>query len=323
MANPALTLFDKIHGSKGSEKASGRVSADKALSDFADHLKWLASRHVKKTYCEQYLVDGCFGKARALEKLSEVNAYCRTHLTVAGRSFDELLKELRRTSHKISHTILKRYADIVTDYIFDLRGIAEHLERQKDPTYSFLRGEKNYGVHTWEVFRLSRQLAIQSAFRGLPFHVDHKASQIASVFVLRQALEAKFERLIAVHIHNSSGQTPRLRHDFHYDFIANNPSYFTFRSVDFGRLKKIYDWCNEVVHRVYQPLAWQIAFAHSICGGLFNPVRTPPGAGWSIHNSVKINSLSEMQSAFVKHFFDSYEHGIWAVEVGEPEADVQ
>jgi hypothetical protein len=96
-----------------------------------------------------------------------------------------------------------------------------------------------------------------------------------------------------------------------------------FRSVDFGSLKKIYDWCNELVHRLYQPFAWQIAFSHSICGGLFNPVPTAPGVGWSIHNSVKINNPSEMQSAFMKHFCDTYKHGIWAVEAGEPEADVK
>jgi hypothetical protein len=137
-----------------------------------------------------------------------------------------LLKDLRRPSQKISYTLLKRYTEIITDYLSDLKAIAEHLERQKHPDYTFFRGGKNYGVHTWEVFRLSRQLAIQSAFRGLPFHVDHKTSQIASVFVLRQALEQKFEPLIAVRIYNSSGQTPRLRHDVHYDFIANNPYYF-------------------------------------------------------------------------------------------------
>jgi len=323
MTTPAQVLLAKLHPSKISKKAASRISADKALSDFADHLKWLASRHLKKPYSEEYLVDRCFAKTRALKTPSEVNSYCRPHLAAAINSFDELLKTMRGKSQKVSHATLKRCADIVTDYIFDLKEIAEHLERQKDPKYSFFKGGKNYGVHTFEVFRLSRQLAVQSAFRGMPFHVDHKTAQIASMFVLRQALEKRFERLIGVQIYNSSLQTPKLRHDFHYDFIAKHPAYFDFRAVNFSRLTRIYDWCSEVVHRAYQPLAWQIDFAHSICGRLFNPIPTPPGAGWSIHNSVKITNLSEMQSAFMKHFKDSYEHGNWILEAVEPEAEVK
>jgi hypothetical protein len=75
----------------------------------------------------------------------------------------------------------------------------------------FFIGSKAYGAYSWEVFRLSRQLALQSAYRGLPFHLDHKTSQIAAAFVLRQALECKFTRLIGVGFHDSSLGTPRVR----------------------------------------------------------------------------------------------------------------
>ncbi len=320
MATPAQNLLGKCLTGEIFKKSSPSVSAEKAISEFSDHLKWLKSRHIKKSYSDEYLINSCFGKTRTLNNKDEANAYCRTHLVVAIKSFDELLKELRGNNQSVSHSNLRRYSEVVRDYVYDLKPIAEHLEKRKDPNYVFFSGAKSYHIYTFELFRLSRQLAIQSAFRKLPFHIDHKASQIASVFVLRQALEAKLERLIAVNLYNSTGSGPKLKHGFHYEFIASNPSYFTFNAVNFNFLEKIYEWCNEVVHRAYQPLAWQIAFAHSICGGLFYPINTPPNAAWSIHNAVEITNILEMQSAFINHFNKSYAHGIWAAEAREPEA---
>jgi hypothetical protein len=181
-------------------------------------------------------------------------------------------------------------------------------------------GHRTHGVLTLEVFRTSQQLAIQSAFYNQPFHIDHKVSQIASVFVLRQALEEKFFRLVGVEIYDRDGNSPRLRHMFHYDFILANPSYFDFKAVTFRDLRKVYEWCNDVVHRVYHPLAWEINYAHKICRGLFVPLKAEQNARWSINNSVEINNRDEMQSNFIRYFVDYYDHGIWAVEPVEPEA---
>jgi hypothetical protein len=175
-------------------------------------------------------------------------------------------------------------------------------------------------VLTLEVFNASRQLSRQSAFYGQPFRMDHKAAQIASVFILRQALESKFFRLVGVEIYDRNGNSPKLRHMFHYDFILANASYFNFRTVTFRDLRKVYEWCNDVVHRVYHPLAWEIDYAHKVCRGLFNPLRPEQNTRWSINNAVEINDRDGMQGNFIQHFVDNYDHGIWTIEPLEPEA---
>jgi hypothetical protein len=320
MTKTARTLLAKLDFGPIKQHRKIRKSTDKCISEFLDHLHWLKSRHIKKNHSDGYLVSTCFEKPRVLKNDAEVNAYCRVHLAVAIKSLENLIKQIRGNNGKINHTSLRKYSEAIRDYLFDLRPLVEHLERRKDPSYEFFSGGKNYSVHTWELFRLSRQLAIQSAYRKEPFHVDHKTSQIASIFVLRQALEAKFERIIAVALYDSLGQTPKLRHGFHYDFINANPAYFEFTSVHFSLLKKLYDWCNVVVHRAFQPYAWQIDYAHSISSGLFASGNLNKNGGWSIHGGVRIHDLSAMQSAFIAKFCKEYDHGIWCVETSTPEA---
>ena len=318
---PAETLLAKLHESKGIRKAPVATSPDDALSQFSAHIKWLVSRHIKKTYKDEYLVSWCFRKTRFFNRASELNAYCRVNLIVFDKCFDALLKGARGANSQITQSDFVRYNDIFSDYIFDIHLIAEHLEKQIDPNYIMFRGVKSRHVYTWQLFLLSRQLAVQSAFRDNHIHIEHKVGQITSIFALRQALEAKFERLIAVAIYNKNGDTPRLKHGFHHDFIKTHRQYFNFKAVDFDNLETIYQWCNEIVHRVYVPLVWQISYAHLLCKGLFESINTGHNQKWSINNSVEINNLSAMQTDFMSHFNLTYMHGIWALEAGEPEAD--
>ncbi len=312
---PAETLLKKIDGH---DKI--RISAEGAITDFANHLSWLMQRHVKKSYKKEYLVSWVFSTKQSFEKKSEADGYCRANLVVAKLCFDSLVNNIQGNHTKPQYKDLMRYHELVRDFIHDLKPIAEYLERQKNPTYTFFHGHKSYSVHTWEVFRISQQLAVQSAFRNQYLHFDHKTARIVSVFVLRQALEAKFFRLVAVEIYNKTGDTPRLKHLFHYDFIEKNNSYFDFKAVTFLILKKIYQWCNDIVHRVYLPLAWEVDYAQQICQGLFFPLKTPASTHWSINNAVEINKCDQMQSAFIDHFCSEYDHGIWACEPIKPEA---
>ena len=266
------------------------------------------------------MVAWVFGAKRSFAKKSEADGYCRANLVVAKQCFDRLVGEIRGSNARVRFADLMRYEKILRDYVFDLKPVAEYLERQKNADYVFFRGAKSYHVHTWEVFLLSRQLAIQSVFKNSGVSMDHKTAQIASVFVLRQALEAKFLRLIGVEIFDRNGDTPKLRHLFHYEFIVKHLPYFNFKAVAFADLKKIYGWCNDVVHRVYQPLAWEIEYGQAICGGLFNSQRTQPAVGWSINNAVEIVNRDQMQGEFMEHFSKSYDHGMWGLAVFDPEA---
>lgn len=316
----AHQLLQKISTSKPKAKTVRR-SADDLLKDLSNHIKWLIGRHVKKINSEEYYISSVFGKPKILKTKSEIDAYCRSHLVIADRCFDKLLNTMKDGKGKITSNIAQQYRDVLVPYIFDLRPIAEYLEKQKDPNYVFLRGDGSSHVHTWEVFRVSRQLAMQSAFRKTTLFLDHKTAQIASVFVLRQALEAKFDRLVAVDLYDKNFTRPRLQHGFNYDFIINNLQYFDFKAVNFKLLKKIYEWCNDVVHNVYRPIVWQIDYAHFTCEGLFQSINYGTGKRWNISNAVEINNLDQMRSAYISAFQNSYPHGtFWSIDLYDPEA---
>lgn len=298
-----------------------KKSVNELLGEFSQHLKWLISRHAHgKNYSEEFLIQHCFSRKSTFTK-NEARQFCRAHLIVADKLFDLLLSDMKGGGSVISRKEISKHKEIIKNYIFDLKMIAEWLERQKDPKYIFLNGQKTYGLLTFEVYRFSCQLAFSSTRRNSKLHLDHRAAQICAIFSLRQALEVRFQRIIAVDLVNKYGDTPKLRHDFHYDFIARNPTYFNFRSIEFKNLKKLYDWCNEIVHKMYHPTAWQIEYALTIAGKLFNslPPATPQ-SGWSIHNAVEINNLSKMQQDFVTHFNRWYEHDFWSVTFAKPEA---
>lgn len=316
----AHQLLQKIIPTKFDNKPIKR-SADDLLNDLSKHIKWLISRHIKKINSEDYYISTIFGKPRILKTKPEADAYCRSHLVVADRCFDKLLTDMRDGKPKITLKTAQKYKDILMPYIFDLQPVAEHLEKQKDQNYVFLQGGGSAHVHTWEVFRVSRQLAVQSAHRKKPLFIDHKTAQIASVFVLRQALEAKFDRLIAVDLYDKNGQPPRLKHGFNYDFIVNHPQFFDFKAVDFKILKKIDEWCNDVVHNVYHPIAWQVDYAHITCEGLFRSINYGPGKRWNISNAVEVKNLDEMRNAYITAFQTSYLHGtFWSINLYDPEA---
>lgn len=318
MANPARTLLDKLDADLGPKAKCVKKSANACLADFISHLQWLKSRHCQKSYKDDYLVPVLFQKPRLFASETERVAYCKCHLLVAINQLENLLTIMRDGKNSISHTQFKKHKPLLRDYLFDLMPIVEHLERKKDPRYEFFRGVKAYGMTGWQVFKASKQLSVLSVQQ--PIKIDHRGSQVASVFMLRQALEVKFERLVAASLHDKTGQTPKVRHDFYYSFIKQNLSLYEFTSVDFSLLRYVYIWCNVFVHRAIQPLAWQLPYALDICSGLFSDGQLNIKGGWSINGGVRVINQCKMQQTFAEYFRNNYKHGQWCIEYGTPEA---
>ncbi len=238
---------------------------------------------------------------------------------------DELVRlvdELRaQNGGVITAGAITQFREIFTDYLFDLREILVPLQKNVNG-WSFFVGSKNSNVSSWEVYQLARSLAIQSAWAPTGIFLDHKTSQIASIAVLRQAMELRFERLIAVYPFNAKGQPPRLKHGFHQEFIIANPQFFKADGFAIKELRNLYDWCSEIVHQAYQPYAWQIAMAMRRAGDLLRSRSTPPNMAWSIYNAVEIPDVPAMQYAFEQHFLSTYGHGSWCTARTKPEASV-
>ncbi len=199
-----------------------------------------------------------------------------------------MVGELRKQHGGIITTAtLIQFKAIFKDYVFDLREILMPLQKNVDG-WTFFDGGKNSDVSSWEVYCLARSLSIQSAWAPTGIFLDHKASQIASIAVLRQAMELRFERLIAVYPFDKNGKPPRLKHGFHQDFIIANPNFFIADDFSIKELRHLYNWCSEIVHQAYQPYAWQIAMAMHRAGDLLQSRNRPPNAAWSIYNAVEV-----------------------------------
>ncbi|MET4260003.1 hypothetical protein ABIC09_004963 [Bradyrhizobium sp. S3.12.5] len=293
------------------------------MTEFVDHLTELDRRHNRKNRSERYLIETVFGRARLFKNDVEVLQYCRCHLQAGVQELSKLMVDLKSSSgNSLTTASLVTWTDTIRDYIFDLGEVVPFLQRNQ-PDYVYLRGLKNPTVHSWEVFRLARSLAYQSAFRRDGFALDHKAAQIAAIAVLRQALELRFERLISVYPTDKKGKSPRLKHGFHQDFIVANPRFFRAQGFGIPELRPVYDWCSEIVHQAYQPYAWQIAWALELSGRLLGAREAPAGAAWSIANGVEIIDVQDMQTAFEAHFLETYDHGAWKMTRRRPEALVR
>ena len=298
------------------------ADVDLAVREFRAQLTILERKHAANKVSDQYLIGQVFNNPRQFKNDAERASWCRNHLRIAIRQFEILCQSLLDpSSNTITLARLTPWTDVVVDYLFDLNEVVPFLEK-RTPGYIFLRGMKNSDVHSWEVFLLSRGLAFQAAPQSGPLF-DHKAAQIAAIFILRQALELRFERLIGVYLEDRKGKEPRLKHGFHQNFIVAHPQFYRCRGFEMRDLRPVYDWCSGVVHQAYQPFGWQIAWALEICGQLLGTHRVPRGAAWSIANGVEVMDVVAMQSAFEGWFLRNYDHGAWRMTRTRPEALVR
>jgi hypothetical protein len=294
---------------------------DQAMADFLAEIAALDQKHNRgKRLTQDQLAEQVFRRSPTFKNDKALTPYLRYQLRVAFEELSKLDQEMRsQNTGSITFAVFSVYGHIIRDYLFDLREILEFLQRDV-PNWTFFQGEKNFGVSSWEVYILARSLAFQSTFTGTGAPFDHKTAQIASVFVLRQAMELRFERLIAVYPTDPKGKPPRLKHGFHLEFIAANPQFFNANGFQIKELRHLYDWCSEIVHHAYQPYAWQISMALRRGGDLLHTRSVPANQAWSIYNAVQIIDVEAMQAGYENHFLTTYGHGTWRFTRERPEA---
>jgi hypothetical protein len=319
-AQALLDILGPCHG----RPAPADATADQAMTDFLADIAALDRSHNRnKRLTQDQLAEQVFGRSRIFKDAKALTPYLRYQLRVALEELRILDQEMRgRNNGFITFAVLSQYGDIIRDYLFDLREILVFLQRNATG-WTFFIGGKNPGVDSWEVYVLARGLAYQSTHSGTGALFDHKTAQIASIFVLRQAMELRFERLIAIYPTDRKGKPPKLRHGFHQEFISDNPQFFLTNGFRVKDLRHLYDWCSEIVHQAYQPYAWQISVALRRGGDLLHPGQAANNQGWSIHNAVEISDVEAMQSAYENHFLATYGHGIWRMTRERPEALVR
>jgi len=291
------------------------------MTDFLANIIALDVSHNRnKSLTQDQLAEQVFRRNPIFKDEKALTPYLRYQLRVAREEVTIIDKQIRdRNNGSITFSALSQHGQILRDFLFDLREILIFLQRNVTG-WTFFDGVKNSGVNSWQVFILAHGLAYQSVYTGTGSPFDHKTAQIASIFVLRQAMELRFERLIAVYPVDRKGKSPRLRHGFHQEFIVANPQFFRTNGFRIKELRHLYDWCSEIVHQAYQPYAWQILMAMRRGGELLHTQKAPPGQAWSINNAVEIDDVEAMQSAYENHFLATYGHGEWQMTRRRPEA---
>lgn len=318
--SPARTLLDILnHKQSGNQPTDMEI--DTAMKAFLAEIVELDLKHNKSKILSQgQLAEQVFRRNPVFKKDKHAVPYLRYQLRVASEELTQIEQDICQNGDgTITYAAFSAYKCLLMDYLFDLREILVPLQ-QNVAGWAFFDGSKNSDVTSWEVFLLARGLALQSTFTGTGSYFDHKTAQIASIVVLRQAMELRFERLIAVYPHNPKGDAPRLRHGFHHDFIVKHPQFFTEDDFSIKKLWHLYAWSSEIVHQAYQPYAWQIAMAMRHASDLLGSRSTPSGKAWSIFNAVTISDVDAMQMAYEEHFLDNYGHGTWKFTRGKPEA---
>ena len=317
---PARTLLDLLNLPPG-QSAPTDAFVDKAMVDFLNDIAILDRKHNRsKCITQDQLAEQIFRSSPTFKDEKALIPYFRYQLRLAFEELTALSQEMRiQGNGMISFVLLTRYGSIIRDYLFDLREILAFLQRN-ELTWTFFQGGKNFTVSSWEAYILARDLAFQSTYIGTGTPFGHKMAQIASIFILRQAMELRFERLIAVYPTDPKGKPPKLKHGFHQEFIAANPQYFLTNGFRIRELRHLYDWCSEIVHQAYQPYAWQVSMALRRGGDLLHTKSVPMNQTWSIYNAVQIIDVEAMQTAYENHFLATYGHGTWRFTREMPEA---
>jgi hypothetical protein len=184
------------------------AAADKAMADFLADIAALDRKHNRgQSLSQDQLAEQIFRQSPTFKDERAIIPYLRYQLRVALEELTILDREMREQNNgSITYAVLSRYGRVIIDFLFDLREILPFLQR-KEAGWTFFNGVKNSHATSWEIFGLARGLAFQSTYvaSGPPF--DHKIAQIASIFVLRQAMELRFERLIAVYPNDRKGKS--------------------------------------------------------------------------------------------------------------------
>lgn len=292
-----------------------------ALDQFVELVSSFKKAHVRKKPKNLYLAEKVFS-VKELFDISDYRQYCRGNLYMGAVKLASLVDEIKAAASGTNRDVevIKRFKDVLHDYLFDLKWVIDFLEGEKRPGFRLFDGGKSVRTETFHVYHFSRSLAYSAHANENVLSHFHKEAQTVSAFVLRQALELKFERAVNVDLRGSDAKKPRLKHGFHYQFMLSNPELFKCEGTELPVIKKIYDWCSHIVHTGHQPWIWQMPYAFDLCSSLFGWGDLNSRGGGTVFGGIRVMDVPAMQLRFMEHFVKSYDHGLWCMSPLKPEA---
>jgi len=140
--------------------------------------------------------------------------------------------------------------------------------------------------------------------------------------ILRQTIELKMNRIVGLgDIIDNNGEKIFTKHNFIFDFIRKNKSLFEF-DFDINIIQKIFEFCNESVHKGIMPYFWQMFYAMKFCDKLFYDPNFKKAT--SVYSAIKIKDYSIVKSKLekeLKNLFPSPKYDIDILWI-KPEAQI-
>jgi len=313
-------LMDKARGTSYRTSKS-RISAKKAFLLTEKELRRLNTSFRNKKISEKQIANNIFKRLRGEISESEIDLYANNHFTAAYYSFLEL-KEKMINEKQFDYRGIKKYGYLINLILYDILIFANHIGKKINKKYYFFQGGKSNIEDTRWHYVGTYHLIYNSIFKKNM--LDDKFALILSAVSLRQMLELKIQRILGfADFIDLNGKKVYTMHNFFFDFIQKNKNHFEFE-VDFKILQKIFEFCNESVHKGIMPYYWQMNYAIKFCDPLFYDPDYMKSSSWNINSAIKVKKYDELKKKLEKKLKQKFTKPEFDIEVIwiKPEAQI-
>jgi len=304
-------LMEKARGTNYRSSKS-KMSAKNAFLLTEKELRRLNTSFRSKKVSDDLIANHIFKKLRGEITDSEIDIYANNHFTAAYYSFlglkDRMIKE-----NNFDYRGIKKYGYLINLILFDILIFANHIGQKIDKDYYFFKGGRsNIEDSRWHYLG-TNQLLYNSIFEDKM--LDDKFAFIVSAVALRQTIELKMQRIIGfTDFIDLKGKKVFTKHNFLFDFIKKNKTHFEF-DINIKIIQKIFEFCNESVHKGIMPYYWQMYYAIKFCDPLFYNPNYMKGHTWNIHSAVKILKYEELKEKLEKKLQDLFPKPEFDIEI--------
>lgn len=275
-------LKDKARNDKN-KSIKSRMSAKEAFLQTEKEFRRLNSIVNKNKVSDITIGNNVFKKLRGEITDSEIDVFAKNHFAAALYSFLDI-KEKMIDEGNFNHIGIKKYGFLINELLYDIVIFANHIGRKVDPDYTLIvSGKANIEHSRWHYLG-TFQLMYYSIFNDK--RLDNKFAFIISPVALRQTIELKMNRIVGLgDIFDNNGEKIFTKHNFIFSFIKRNRSLFDFH-MEMNIVQKIFEFCNDSVHKGIMPYFWQMFYAVKFCDALFYDPNYQTSS--SINSAVKI-----------------------------------
>lgn len=315
-------LLDKARGGKHAPYPDLKMSAEEAFNATEKELRRLNGLIRSKKLSDEHIGNSIFKSLRGEVTDNEIKLFAHDHFTAGYYSFLDI-KERMVKENCFNQVGILKYGYIINNIVYDLLIFANYIGQQTDPTYTLFSGGKSNIEDSRGHYIGTLQLLYNCTFDKKM--LDDKFALILSAVSLRQTIELKMQRILGVADYfDLKGQKIFTSHYFFFDFILKHKTHFDLTLLNIRIIQKVFEFCNNSVHKGIMPYYWQMFYATKFCDLLFFDPEYKKRKGWNIHSAVRIKNYNVLKAKLETQLTEifpkpEYElHIVWII----PEAQI-